>query len=98
MGEKSAPVPKVICVRLRSWKLYFQMFVTPFTSRLRSMEFPGSAHAMSLPGISPKSTASWLVNLILKIRTFGESHLQAPASKLLPPGNRRRGEKTKLLS
>ena len=31
MGEKSGPAPKVIWVKLRSFKLYFQMFVSPFT-------------------------------------------------------------------
>ena len=67
MGEKSGPAPKVICVRLRSCKLYFQMFVSPFTFRLNSTVFPGSAHATSaeFPDASPKSTASWLVKFIL---------------------------------
>jgi hypothetical protein len=48
---------------------YFQIFVNPVTVRLKSTDFPGSAHATSeSSGISPKSTASCLATLILKLR------------------------------
>src|SRR5579862_8543564 len=98
MGEKSGPVPKVICVKLRSSKLYFQMFVRPFTDRANSRVFPGSAHAAPYHAppypkgdSSPKSTAAWLVRFILKIGTFGESVRTPATSKSSPPGKNRSG-------
>src|SRR5215469_5682820 len=96
MGEKSAPVPKVICVRLRFSRLYFQMLVSPLTVRLKSTDLPGSAHAMlELAGFSPNSTASWLATLILNIRSFDRFGLPARASRSLPPGNSRTGTKNR---
>src|SRR6516225_9321628 len=106
MGEKSAPVPKVICVRLRSFRLYLQMLVSPLTVRLKSKYLPGSAHAgVERAGISPNSTASWLATLILNIRSFvafssskrsrGWGSVVARASRSLPPGKSRNGKKNR---
>src|SRR5215469_329816 len=82
------------------------MFVSQFTVRLNNMEFPGSAHT-TLGGnklvphtsdICPRSTASWLAKFILEIWTLVGGTFKLAASRSLPPGNSRSGQKTQLVS
>ena len=47
MGEKSGPVPEVICVIVRFFKSYSHRLFRPFTVRLNKSDLPGSPQAAS---------------------------------------------------